>query len=130
MKKPSDFFTQEYFLDNVSLSSLWNQIATPRGLSEWFAQHVELHKNILTFYWDRTNTEDAEIVSAKRKELLIWKWVEHDEPNTVTFKLKKTELTGTVSMIVIDEQLPADDEEALSIWNNHIEHLKSSLGVG
>ncbi len=47
-----------------SLRILYNQISSPDGLSEWFADNVNLRGKIYTFFWDG-DEQEAELLSKK-----------------------------------------------------------------
>mgnify|MGYP003303062039 CR=1 FL=1 len=53
-----------------SLRILFNQISTPSGLSEWFADNVNLNGKNYTFFWDG-DEQDAELLSKKNNHLYI-----------------------------------------------------------
>ena len=36
----------------TSISILYKRLTTPSGLSEWFADNVNIKNDVLTFYWD------------------------------------------------------------------------------
>ena len=49
----------------TSVSVLYNRLSTPSGLSEWFADNVNIKNNILTFFWE--GSEEEAIVLKKKK---------------------------------------------------------------
>ena len=48
-----------------SVNVLYNMISTPSGLSEWFADNVNIKKDVFTFIWD--GSEESAKLLAKRK---------------------------------------------------------------
>ena len=52
----------------TSISFLYKRLSTPSGLSEWFADNVNIKDNILTFYWE--GSEEKAIVLKQKKENL------------------------------------------------------------
>ena len=50
-----------------SLRILYNQISTPSGLSEWFADNVNLNGKNYTFFWDG-DEQEAELLSKKNNQ--------------------------------------------------------------
>ena len=50
-----------------SLRILFNQISTPSGLSEWFADNVNLNGKKYTFIWDG-DEQDAELLNKKNNQ--------------------------------------------------------------
>ena len=68
-----------------SLRILYNQISTASGLSEWFADNVNLSGKIYTFFWDG-DQQNAELLSKKNNQWIKFRWLE--EPTHTYFELK------------------------------------------
>lgn len=111
-----------------SLRILYNQISTASGLSEWFADNVNLSGKTYTFFWDG-DKQNAELLSKKNNQWIKFRWLE--EPSNTYFELKiiVDEITQDISLIVTDfaEDLE-DEEEAKLLWDKQIEKLRQSIG--
>ena len=111
-----------------SLRILFNQISTPSGLSEWFADNVNLKGKNYTFIWDN-DEQQAELVSKKNNQWIRFKW--EDEPSDTYFELKILidDITQDISLIITDfAEDEEDEEEAKRLWNKQIEKLRQSIG--
>ena len=111
-----------------SLRILFNQISTPSGLSEWFADNVNLNGKNYTFFWDG-DEQEAELLSKKNNQLIKFRWT--DEPKDTFFELKIVidDITQDISLIITDFAEDEDDEEeAKLLWNKQIEKLRQSIG--
>ena len=111
-----------------SLRILFNQISTPSGLSEWFADNVNLNGKNYTFFWDG-DEQDAELLSKKNNQSIKFRWT--DEPKDTYFELKIVvdDITQDISLIVTDfAEDEEDEEEAKLLWNKQIEKLRQSIG--
>ena len=111
-----------------SLRILFNQISTPSGLSEWFADNVNLNGKNYTFFWDG-DEQDAELLSKKNNQSIKFRWTE--EPKDTYFELKiiVDDITQDISLIVTDfAEDEEDEEEAKLLWNKQIEKLRQSIG--
>ncbi|PDH47466.1 MAG: hypothetical protein CND86_03555 [Bacteroidetes bacterium MED-G21] len=111
-----------------SLRILFNQISTPSGLSEWFADNVNLNGKNYTFFWDG-DEQDAELLSNKNNQSIKFRWV--DEPKNTYFELKIVvdDITQDISLIITDfAEDEEDEEEAKLLWNKQIEKLRQSIG--
>ena len=111
-----------------SLRVLFNQISTPSGLSEWFADNVNLNGKNYSFFWDN-DIQEAELLSKKNNNLIKFRWL--DEPKDTFFELKiiVDDITQDVSLIVTDfAEDEIDEEESKLLWNKQIEKLKQSIG--
>ena len=51
-----------------SLKILFNQISTPSGLSEWFADNVNLNGKNYTFFWNG-DEQVAELLTKKKQSI-------------------------------------------------------------
>ena len=111
-----------------SLRILFNQVSTPSGLSEWFADNVNLRGKNYTFFWDG-DEQEAELISKKNNQLIKFRWV--DEPSDTYFELKiiVDDITQDISLIVTDfAEDDEDEEEAKLLWHKQIEKLRQSIG--
>ena len=111
-----------------SLRILFNQISTPSGLSEWFADNVNLNGKNYTFFWDG-DEQEAELLSKKNNQLIKFRWI--DEPKDTFFELKIVidDITQDISLIITDfAEDEEDEEEAKLLWNKQIEKLRQSIG--
>lgn len=111
-----------------SLRILFNQISTPSGLSEWFADNVNIKGKNYTFFWDG-DEQDAELVSKKNNQSIKFRW--EDEPSDTYFEffIQVDDITQDISLIVIDfAEDEEDEEEARLLWNKQIEKLRQSIG--
>ncbi|WP_418649938.1 START-like domain-containing protein [Tenacibaculum aestuariivivum] len=115
---------------HASPSMLYNCLATPSGLEEWFADKVNSRGKLITFTWDDSE-EEAEILAKKNNERIKFKWLEsEDDESYFEFKIQVDALTKDVAVIITDF---AEDEEAAEeakmLWENQIESLKNNIGA-
>lgn len=111
-----------------SVKILFNQISSPSGLSEWFADNVNLKGKNYTFFWDG-DEQEAEFISKKNNQGIKFRWL--DEPADTYFELKIVvdDITQDVSLIVTDfAEDEEDEEEAKLLWEKQIEKLRQSIG--
>ena len=111
-----------------SLRILYNQISTPSGLSEWFADNVNLNGKNYTFFCDG-DEQEAQLLSKKNNQSIKFRWT--DEPKDTFFELKIVidDITQDISLIITDfAEDEEDEEEAKLLWNKQIEKLRQSIG--
>ena len=111
-----------------SLKILFNQISTPSGLSEWFADNVNLNGKNYTFFWNG-DEQVAELLTKKNNQSIKFRWT--DEPKDTFFELKIVvdDITQDISLIITDfAEDEEDEEEAKLLWNKQIEKLRQSIG--
>jgi len=118
----------EYSL-NVSPNILFTRLSTPDGLSEWFADDINVQNNIFKFYWSGTEQE-AELLQKKDNKYIRFKWIEDDEKESFfEFRINQDELTGDVALIITDFADPDEKEDVMELWDTQIGDLKHILGV-
>ncbi len=115
----------EYVI-NCSPRVLYNRLSSASGLAEWFADDVRVRGNRYTFFWDGTG-QVAEMALRKENKLVRFNWLD-DENNYFEFRITQDELTGDVSLIIIDFAEEDEIEETHELWNTQILDLKRILG--
>ncbi len=111
-----------------SLRILFNQISTPSGLSEWFADNVNIKGKNYTFFWDG-DEQDAELVTKKNNQSIKFLWVDEPSDTYFEFVVQVDDITQDISLIVTDfAEDEEDEEEAKLLWNKQIEKLRQSIG--
>lgn len=120
-------FELEYSI-NSSPKILFARLNSPAGLSEWFADDINIQGNIYTFIWDETE-QKAELIAEKENQLVRFKWIENEDDSYFEFKIHKDELTGDVALVITD--FAEDDEkiDAINLWDSQIGDLKHTLGL-
>lgn len=117
----------EYFVKS-SYKILYNFLATPSGLSEWFCDDVNIKNNVYTFEWDG-ETESAALVSKKANEYIKWRWTEDEgSDNYFEFRIKIDSLTNDVALVITDFCESDEMEESKLLWDNQVGNLLSRIG--
>lgn len=128
----SDYVKYELeFIINTSTKVLYNLMSTPSGLSEWFADDVNIRDNVFTFIWDGSE-EKARLISKKKGEYVKFQWLEHEEEGEDTYfelRIRIDDLTKEVALIVTDYAEDDEVEEAQLLWENQVNELMHVLGA-
>ena len=121
-------FELEYTL-NTSLRVLFDRLSTPSGLSEWFADDVNMTGNKMVFIWNGQE-EPAEIVNIKENKSIRLKWLDDSDPKTyLEFRIGQDELTGDTALYITDFADESETTEAISLWDSQISSLKHVIGL-
>ena len=120
-------FELEYTL-NTSPSLIYSRISTPEGLSEWFADNVNLKKGKYTFIWEGAEQE-AEIIHKKANKHIRFRWMDEDEESFFEFRIRSDELTGDVALIITDFAEEGERNDAIDLWDTQISELKHAIGL-
>lgn len=113
-----------------SMSVLFNMISTPSGLSEWFADDVNIKGDVFTFFWDGSS-EEAKLLSKKKGLSVKFQWIEDVEEGLKTYfeiYIRLDELTNDVALIITDFAEEDEIEEAKLLWESQIDKLKKTIG--
>lgn len=117
------------FTINTSPKVLYYRLSTPSGLSEWFADDVNIKGDSFTFIWDGSE-EHAELVSKKDNVFIRFNWLDEDKEGLfLEFRITVHELTGDVALIVTDFIEEDEKEDTIELWNTQVNALKHSLGL-
>lgn len=124
-------FVGEYPI-NASKKMLYPYLSTASGLSQWFADDVNINEDkVYTFQWDGDENR-AKIVSSRTNSHIRFEFVTDDdedaeEPSYVEFKLDMNELTQEVFIRVTDYS-DLDPEETEELYESLIHELKEIVG--
>jgi len=121
-------FELEY-LFKTTPGVLENLIGTPSGLSEWFADNVNVNNNIYRFEWNGA-IEEASLQFHKANQRIRFKWLA-DVDNECYFEIatKPDLMTGSMIINITDFADPQDVPSAELLWNKQIEKLRRILGA-
>lgn len=121
-------FELEYLV-NTSVRVLYPRLATPSGLSDWFADNVDIRGDIYTFYWEGSE-QSAKLLFKRRDKSIRFRWLEDEDLDVYfEFKIKIDELTNEVALIIIDFAEEDDIEDAKDLWNKQIDRFRKNLGI-
>ncbi len=113
---------------HASSSFLHHYLATPDGLSEWFADNVNSRGEIFTFFWDGSE-EKAKQKLSNKEEKVRYNWLEEDDDVYFEFKIVIDELTNDLALIVTDFADEDEVDEQKMFWENQIDTLKRCIGA-
>ena len=126
-------FSRQYTLEfpiRSSIKVLYKRLSTPSGLSEWFANDVNIKNGVYTFYWDGSE-QSAKLVTKKENKFVKYKWIDSDEADDYfEFKIVVDDMTSDVSLLITDFADDEDDfEEAKLLWETQVDNLRGALGL-
>ncbi len=116
----------EYII-NTSPNILFTCLSTPSGLSEWFANDVNIKDDTFTFFWDQSE-ESAKLMKSK-KDSIRFQW-EDDQGEDYYFQMaiKIDDLTKDVALLITDFAEDDEVDEVTLMWDNSISKLKQAIG--
>ena len=126
-------FSRQYTLEfpiRSSIKVLYKRLSTPSGLSEWFANDVNIKNGVYTFYWDGSE-QSAKLVTKKENKFVKYNWIDSDEADDYfEFKIVVDDMTSDVSLLITDFADDEEDfEEAKLLWETQVDNLRGALGL-
>ncbi len=115
------------FVIQASPQLLFQYLATPSGLSEWFADNVNSRGERFTFIWEGTE-EEALLLKRKTDEFVRFAWENNDDDSYFEMRIIVDEITKDVSLFIIDFAEEDELDEAKMLWTNQVSDLKQILG--
>lgn len=115
------------FVIQSSPQMLYQYLATPSGLSEWFADNVNSRGEMFTFIWDGAE-EVAKLLKRKTDEFVRFAWEEADDTCYFEMKIIVDEITKDVSLFITDFAEEDEVDETKMLWTNQVSDLKQVLG--
>ena len=115
------------FVIQSSPQMLFQYIATPSGLSEWFADNVNSRGEMFTFIWDESE-EEAKLIKRKSDDFVKFIWMESEDDSFFEMRIIVDEITSDVSLFITDFSEEDEVEESKMLWANQISSLKQVLG--
>ncbi|HZL76666.1 MAG TPA: START-like domain-containing protein [Bacteroidales bacterium] len=119
----------EYTL-NCSPKVIFSRLSTPEGLGEWFADDVNVDRDIFTFLWNKSESK-ARLAALKENKFVRFEWLDitDEETNYFEFRINIEELSGSLALIIIDFAEPEEKEDAVNLWDSQVTDLKRVLGI-
>jgi uncharacterized protein YndB with AHSA1/START domain len=106
---------------------LYTYLTTPSGLSEWYADNVNVKGKIFTFYWD--GDERASEMTSKAGSKVTYKWLDCNEEEFLSLEINEDEITGDIALVVTDFVNSDELDEAIMLWESQISLLRTALGA-
>lgn len=119
-------FEMEFVIQS-SPQMLYQYLATPSGLSEWFADNVNSRGEKFTFIWDEAE-EEAKLLKRKTDEFVRFAWEEAEDDSYFEMKIIVDEITKDVSLFITDFAEEDEVDESKMLWSNQVSDLKQVLG--
>ena len=117
------------YVFRTSPDLLFEFISSPSGLSEWFADNVNVSGDIYTFFWNGSQ-QQAKMLNFREGKSISFQWLDKEEFAFFELRIEKNELTDDISLIITDYADSEEDKEAFSmIWESQIHKLMVLIGI-
>lgn len=118
----------EYLL-KTSPKVFESMVTTPSGLSEWFADDVNVKDNTYTFFWDGSE-ENAKLIHKKAGQCMRWQWEKDQDEQDTYFEIyyEVDPMTKALVLRITDFADSDDVDEVRMLWESSVNDLKRVLG--
>ncbi len=115
-------------LISTSPSILFNCLISPSGLSEWFADDVNIKLDVYTFFWDG-DEDTATLLKSRKGNEVRFQWSEDEgTPYYFEMAIQIDDLTKEIALVITDFAEEDEIEEAKLLWESNIQKLKFAIG--
>lgn len=122
--------TKPYKLEYIIRSSptiLYNFLTTPAGLSQWFADSVDINGATYLFTWNGS-VEKADLIEEVENEMARYRWDYADEAEFFEFRIEKSEVTGDTILYITDFAEDSERDDQKILWDSQIANLIKRIG--
>jgi len=105
---------------------LYDFLASPAGLQEWFADRVD-DRDIFSFTWNGT-IEKAEVLEKEQDKFIRFHWLHTPKEEFFEFKIEKSEVTNQTILVIKDFAEKKEIKDQSMVWNYQVKELFHRLG--
>ena len=106
---------------------LYDFLASPAGLQEWFADRVDDRDNIFSFTWNGT-IEKAEVLEKEQDKFIRFHWLHAPKEEYFEFKIEKSEVTNQTILVIKDFAEKKEIKDQSRLWDYQVKELFHRLG--
>ena len=106
---------------------LYEFLATPAGLAEWFAEKVDERDNVFSFSWNGT-TDKAEVTEHEQEKYIRFHWMHLPKEENFEFRIEKSEVTNQTILIIKDFADKGEVKDQSQLWDYQVKDLFHRLG--
>ena len=106
---------------------LYDFLASPAGLQEWFADRVDDRDNVFSFTWNGT-IEKAEVLEKEQDKFIRFHWLHAPKEEYFEFKIEKSEVTNQTILVIKDFAEKKEIKDQSRLWDYQVKELFHRLG--
>lgn len=120
-------YTLEYPIRS-SPNILYEFLAQPVGLQEWFADKVDQRENHYYFTWNGA-TDAAEVLEEFENNYIRFRWEYMDEDEFFEFRVEQSPVTNETILRITDFADKSEIKDQEQLWTSQISSLKQHIGA-
>lgn len=106
---------------------LYEFLATPSGLQEWFADKVDERDGIFSFNWNGSD-EKAELLESELDKFVRYRWTHSAKDEYFEFRIERTEISNQTILIVKDFADKKEIKDQSRLWEYQVKDLFHRIG--
>ena len=106
---------------------LYEFLATPSGLQEWFADKVDERDGIFSFNWNGSD-EKAELLERELDKFVRYRWTHSPKEEYFEFRIERTEISNQTILIVKDFADKKEIKDQSRLWDYQVKDLFHRIG--
>lgn len=106
---------------------LYEFLATPAGLQEWFADKVDDRDNIFSFTWNGSD-DKAELLEKEQDKFIRFHWLHSAKDEYFEFRIEKSEVTNQTILVIKDFAEKKEIKDQSMLWDYQVKELFHRLG--
>jgi hypothetical protein len=106
---------------------LYEFLASPAGLQEWFADRVDDRDNVFSFTWNVT-IEKSEVLEKEQDKFIRFHWLHAPKEEFFEFKIEKSEVTNQTILVIKDFAEKKEIKDQTRLWDYQVKELFHRLG--
>lgn len=120
-------FTLEYIIRS-SPSILYEFVAQPSNLAQWFSDYCDSQGDIFIFGWGGS-FQRARQVEIEEDEYAKYHWEDSKKDEYFAFRIYKSEISNDTILEITDFAEAKEIKEQSDLWDKQIEDLKHAIGA-
>lgn len=121
---------QQYTLEypvRCSPTILYDFLATPSGLQEWFADKVDERDGIFSFTWNGSG-DTAHVMESEPEKFIRFRWSHAPKDEFFEFRIEKSEVSNQTILVISDFAEKREIKDQSMLWDHQVKDLFHRLG--
>ncbi|RYG43253.1 MAG: ATPase [Chitinophagaceae bacterium] len=119
-------YTLEYPV-RCSPGILFEFLATPSGLQEWFADIVDERDGEFVFTWNGTE-ERADVLEKEENRLIRFRWNHMHKDEYFEFRIDRSDVTNQTILVITDFAEKKEVKDQSQLWEYQVKDLFHRIG--
>lgn len=120
-------YTLEYPI-RCSPAILYEFLASPVGLQEWFADRVDQRDKNYYFTWNGS-TDTAEVLEEFENNYIRLRWDYMDDEEFFEFRVEQSPVTNETILRITDFADKGEIKDQEQLWSSQVSRLKQHIGA-